>query len=413
MTDRFDDRLLDRELQEALGSDAPSPELHARLLKAVGAAPVAAVRVVPLRAPGRRITAPVPRRSRAFAWVAAAAAMVVAAVVFGVAVLPSLLQTPSFGPAQADDAAGASYQPAGTPSESGRTQSPTRDPKQPPINKTASNDPSRGESDLPGPTPRQAPGPEPLHKPPQETPPKPEALPEVPEPEVPKHGVIEKPQPDTTSPDNTSQPPKPVAPVVLGTMVNAERVKSRLAEGEPWQDFGGGDLAAGMQLKATKAASFRLSNGATGSFEGEVAIRLTGEFTELALLARRSEFMLDNAGCAQPCIISGGQGSCSATGVLHAQLDGAALSVACFEGNARVGSFSLSAMQRVRINKKGAGKPTAIKATEARPQIVQDAPARYWLEVTLTTKAASPRQPATTPKSSPRWARSRPLPAPH
>ncbi len=380
MTDRFDDRLLDCELHEALGGDAPSPDLHARLLKAVGVAPAAAVRVVPLRAPGRRITAPLPRRSRASAWVAAAAALVVAAVVFGVAVLPSLLQTPSIGPSQSDDTAGASNRPLVVPGESEGKQRQTQDSNQQPYNNAVPDEYSPGENRPTQPWPSQAPDTEPLQKPLQkplpETPTKPEAVPEVPKPDLPKQGVIEKPQPDTTSPDNSSQPAKPAAPAVLGTMAGTQRVKSRLSDAEPWQDFAGGDLTAGMQLKATKAVSFRLPDGATARFEGELSLRKTGEFTELALLARRSELMLDNAGCAQPCIISCGQGSCSANGVLHAQLDGSGLSLACFEGNARVGPLSLSAMQRVRINDKGAGKPTAIIAIEARPQIVQDAPAR-------------------------------------
>lgn len=367
MTDRFDDRLIERELQEVLGGDTPGPELEARLLQAAGAGPVK--RIVPARAPGRRITAPVPRRSMATAWFAAAAALVVTAAIVAGVVAFSLQRPAGLTAPQADGTAGTSNRSVTAPGASSATE---RRPEQarPPAANGAFRDQHEPAEVEPLPALPRTPG-DNTEEPAQQ----PEPAPQPPQPE-PKRDVIDKPQPGPASPDTTSPPAQPAARVVVGNLAGADRVKARLADTEPWVDFEGGDLLAGMQLKTAKAASFQLAGGAAVRFEGELALKQAHQITELVLLARRSELLVDNAGCAQPCRVVASDFACTTLGVLHAEHEGAALALMCFEGSAQIGTFSLAAMQRVRVTDKGAGKPVAIKPADARPQIIKDAPAR-------------------------------------
>jgi len=347
----FDDRMLERDLEEALGGDAPSPELRNRLLDTASRKPAA--RVIPMRP--RRITAPVPKRSNAPAWIAAAAAVLIAAGIIGLA-----MQQPK---PEREQAVSASNQPAPAPKPQAERTAPTPEANQ------AVPLPTSNEPQLP-PAPR--PDPRPEHVPPvaPKLPPVP-----VPEPAPKPDDVVEQPKPEP-KPEGTEAKPEPVPPSrKLGaTLIGTGKLKSRQTDAEAWVDFTGSEIMLGTQLKALKPVELRMSDGGLLRFDGELALMEESGALQVALLARRTELYLDNAGCKSALGVRVGTLSCTALGVIHAEHDGAALVLACYEGRVECGAQQLAAGQQAKLGEKGFGKSSDVKTP--RPRLVQDASAR-------------------------------------
>lgn len=376
----FDDRMIERDLEEALGNDGPSPGLRERLLAATGvrtgarsasegsvASPVAddgshPGKVVAMRP--RRITAQVQRRSSAPVWIAAAAALVLALGIVGLAIQPKK------GP---DALAGGnqSIESPRSPSGAGTANLPAEKAPKASGNQSATE---------PGNSPAPAPKGEPIE-------PQPEPLPVLPQPEpkpapVPKPGpepappkpddVVEKPKPEP-KPDGTEVKPEPAPQPrqIAATLLGADKIKARGSDTEEWVDFKGGDVTLGLQLKAARAAELRLADGALLRFEGELVLHEAGGTMQAVLLARRSELYLDNAGCKAAVQILAGDLECSALGAIHAEHDGNAILLACYEGRVDHGAQHLVAGHQAKLNEKGLGKAGEVKPP--RPSLVRNA----------------------------------------
>lgn len=368
----FDDRMIERDLEEALGNDGPSADLRERLLAATGAqtgarsASEGAVashrpsenagpaKVIPMRP--RRMTAPVPKRSRAPAWIAAAAAVLIAVGLIGLAAYQPQPEQEASASAANEPVTpkGTVNNPVATPSAN--TPAPVPAPEAPrvPAPGPEGNEPAPQPAPQPTPEPKPGPAPEPAPQPQ----PKPEEVVEQPKPEPKPEGTEAKPEP-------APQPVK-VAALLLG----GEKLKCRRGESEPWADYAGGEIHYGLQLKAARPAELRLNDGALLRFDGELELRVDAATVQAVLLARRSELYLDNAGCSA-LVIRVGDLACSALGVVHAEHEGTAVGLACFEGRVDHGAQQLKAGQQAKLGDKGLGKATDIKG--ARPSLVAQA----------------------------------------
>lgn len=368
----FDDRMIERDLEEALGHDGPSADLRERLLAATGAqtgarsASEGAVawhgpsekggpaKVIPMRP--RRVTAPVPKRSQAPAWIAAAAAVLIAVGLIGLAAYQPQSEHEASAIAANEPATpkGVANHPAATPVSNGPAPAPAPEVPGMPAPGPVGNEPVPQPAPQPTPEPKPEPAPEPV-PPPQ---PKPEE-------------VVEQPKPEPKPKDTEAKPdPAPLPARVAALLLGGEKLKSRRGDSEPWADFAGGEVQFGLQLKAAKPAELRLNDGALLRFDGELVLREDAATVQAVLLARRSELYLDNAGCSA-LVIRAGDLACSALGVVHAEHEGSAVGLACFEGRVDHGAQQLKAGQQAKLGEQGFGKATDIKG--ARPSLLAQA----------------------------------------
>lgn len=354
----FDDHLIDRELNELLGGDGPSPDLKQRVLAAVGAVPAR-------RHTGRVL--PLPRKRTPWGAYAAAAAAMVLAV--GATIFALTREQPQKQPDTADQTA--PTKPGLDGSSPGDKPVPADEPKAP------GGEPGPAG---PGPTPQPAPGREP-DAPEQQPGPGKHDEPETPAPETPKpeqpapepkREEVEQPRPEPKQPEPTTPGEAPNKRAVVATVVGEGKLKFREREEDKWLTLEG-EVHEGWQLQATKPASVRLADGALLRFEGELSITPAA----VEIHSRRAELWLDCLGCETQYRVR--------AGVLDASITDAAalfehnnsrLAISVFEGAVAAGGGSVASGQHARLSARGLSAPVVLTSAQRASALIKDMPAR-------------------------------------
>lgn len=358
--EKFDERMLDRDLEEVLGNDNPS-DLTGRILAAQGK-PSAPRRTGRLHR--RTQVFPTGRTSRQTAfWGAGIAALCLLALAV---VTWSYLATQSVPSRPDPEVAGKPANlapvinaPAAKPSDAAPKPMP----------------------DIPEPLPDQPvqpTPPSPVPKAPEEPAPLPVPPPEVPKPD----GEVEKPSPKAPeTPDDTGPPtalgekPQNVATVL--SVPKGAKLQLRYSLTESWREAGSEPLHSGALLKASRAIDLTLVGGGLLRFEGSLALNALVGATGIELLERKTLVYCDNLGCASPLIV--GQRNVKAglsDGAATFEANSLSLDVCCFQGEISAGNERLKPGQFANLGEKGWGKMRESTALERAPRFMQGMAAR-------------------------------------
>jgi hypothetical protein len=360
---RFEERMLDRDLEELLGGERPE-DLSGRILTAHS------LPRRPSRQRRRMMPVPQGRQSGAPALLGIAISTFALAAVCVFALLLALNRPQPAVPREVagDNSPRDAAQP-GSPAEPGKKSEANEAPPERPSPDMPVKPPAESsEPPKPGPQ-REAHQP----KPPAERPKEPEKPAET----------VEKPKP----PPEETRPPTEQAPtkepvVVARFLAPAKGVKLQLryAEGEPWRDAAAGDLHAGVQLRAMHPADLALANGAALRLDGQIQIASADAGLALTLFERGTQAWLDNLGCKCPLTLT--------YKALSARLESAAafvetnslsLEFSCFHGTIEAGGRSLTKGQVATLGEKGLGKAREMTASEREPRLLAGLPARVLL----------------------------------
>ena len=340
----FDESMLDRDLSEALGGDAPSADLKDRIL-----ARVASPRT---RRPSGRVLALPAKRTPWGAYVAAAAALAIAVAAFGWA-----MTRPVTDAAPNDQPKPVSEKPEPeNPKPKPRPEAP--EPK-PESRAPVPNEP--GQDALPEDSPQPKPDPQPEPKPE----PGPEPTPEKPD------DVVDKPAP-TPEPEQPDTQAEPDERTVVALVAADSKLKYRALESAEWQKFEGTEIELGWQLKADAATDLTLSNGTRLRFEGELALRAG----EVGLLGRRTDLYVDGIGMTATLAVLREQLRLElAASEAYFEASGSAIEIMCFEGSVEAGE-TVSAGKYGKLSARGLSGLRALKDSERTPRLVKDMPPR-------------------------------------
>lgn len=336
--DPFEEHLLDRDLHEALGNDGPAPELKGRILDAVG-------RPARTRRPSGRVM-PLPvKRTPWGAYIAAAAALLLAVAAFGWAMSrPSVPTSP-------------------TPVSQGNAPARDDKPQQPaPVEPTPQPEPQPQHEPQPENKPEQLPGKEkesdPLPVP--EPTPQPQPQPEKPD------DVVEKPEP-RPEPEKPETEAKPEERAVVASVAADSKLKYRALASAEWLLLDSAEILDGWQLKADAATDITLASGARLRLDGELAISTE----RLELLGRRTQLYIDALGTEGTLLLhheelrlelSGGEALFEA--------DGGAVEIFCFSGSVQAGE-TVEAGKRAKLSARGLGGLRDLKDSEREPRLLK------------------------------------------
>lgn len=368
---RFDERMLERDLEEALGGDTP-PDLRRRILQA-HAAPIrrrtGRVRAFP--PPGRRA-------SRAAVWGAASVALSLLAVA---ALLWSYLST---RPAQnTQGVAGQTNLPANV--------QPAANEAQPKANEAAPR--PHGETPPPNPEPpsvKPAPSPPsvPPPQPPQPVPAPPSATPKPPD-------EVEKPAPPSEGPKETQPKPPVETPkaerVRLGSVLalpKGSKVQARESESESWRALEGDALFAGIFVKIAQPADLTLGD-ALVRFEGTLRLDKAEGAIRIDLLERKTQAWCDNLGGRTPLVLGFRDLSARMNdGVAHFEAGSSTLEIACVEGSVNAADSTLEAGRFATLTSRGLSKPRELTPAERQPRLIAGMAPRRLLREEFTDEPA-------------------------
>ncbi|MBP9890745.1 MAG: hypothetical protein KBG84_02470 [Planctomycetes bacterium] len=366
---RFEDRMLDRDLEESLGGDAPS-DLRERIL---------AAHTAPVRRRTGRVRALPPsqgrRANQTAVWgVAVFALSVVAAAV----VLWSYVVT---RPVQS------------TPGVAGGAQNaPVNAQPAPSLPVQMANEPaplSKEETPKPQPQPEE-PSPLPPSQPQPEVPPKPTPPSEAPKPP----DEVERPAPPSEGPKETQPKPSPTPKserVKLGVVLavpKGAKLQVRESESETWREADGDTLYAGAFLKVAHAVDLTLGD-ALVRFEGTLRLDTAEGAIRIDLIERKTQAWCDNLGGRTPLVF--GMRDMSATmndGVAHFEAGSATLEIACIEGTVIAGNSSLESGRFGVLSAKGLSKPRELSAGERQPRLIAGMSPRKLLREDFTEEPA-------------------------
>ncbi|CAG1000562.1 hypothetical protein PLCT2_03055 [Planctomycetaceae bacterium] len=368
---RFEDRMLDRDLEESLGGDAPS-DLRERIL---------AAHTAPVRRRTGRVRALPPsqgrRANQTAVWgVAVVALSLVAALVVlwrNVATRPS---EPAPGVA-----GGAQNGPANVQLAPKMPAPKTNEPVPQPKVEAPKPQPEALPEE-PRPLPPSQPQPEPLPRP---TPPG--ELPKPPE-------EVERPTPPSEGPKETQPKPSPTPKserVKLGVVLavpKGAKLQVRESESETWREADGDTLYAGAFLKVAHAVDLTLGD-ALVRFEGTLRLDTAEGAIRIDLIERKTQAWCDNLGGRTPLVF--GMREMSATmndGVAHFEAGSATLEIACIEGTVIAGNSSLESGRFGVLSAKGLSKPRELSAGERQPRLIAGMAARKLLREEFTEEPA-------------------------
>jgi hypothetical protein len=334
----FDEQLIDRDLNEALGGDAPAPELKQRIL-----ASVANPRT---RRPSGRIMPLPAKRTPWGAYVAAAAALAIAIAAFGWA-----MTRPT--------------------TEAKANEQPTPVSEKPIKREGVKPEPIREELPAPHPTPEPAPesegNSEPAPKPEPTPEPAPEPTPEA-APEKPDE-IIEKPEPKPETPD--TQAPKEERRVVALVAVEGKLKYRTRADGN-WEKLEGLEIEPGWQLKSDVNSDLTLPNGTRVRFQGELSL----DDSALTLLGRRTEVYVDNLGLESTLALLRDELRMEMAGSeAYFEASGTGVEIICFEGGVTAGE-RIGARQTAKFSSRGLSGLRDLKENERAPYFMKDMPPR-------------------------------------
>jgi hypothetical protein len=366
---RFDERMLDRDLEESLGGDAPS-DLRDRIL-AVHAAPVR-------RRTGRVRIAPAPQGRRASQTAIWGVAVFALSVVAAAVVLWSYVVT---RPAQS------------TPGVAGGAQNaPVNAQPAPSLPLQMANEPAplpKEETPKPQPQPEE-PRPLPPSQPQPEAPPKPTPPSEAPKPP----DEVEKPTPPSELPKETQPKPSETPKserVKLGMVIalpKGMKLQVRDSENENWREAEGTALFAGTFLKAAHAVDLTLGD-ALVRFEGMLRLDKAEGAIRIDLIDRKTQAWCDNMGGRTPLVL--GLRDLSAAmndGVAHFEAGSTSLEIACVEGSVSAGSATLDVGRFATLSAKGLSKPRELTESERQPRLISGMAPRKLLREELTEEPA-------------------------
>ncbi len=356
MTEPLDnphDRLLDRDLREVLGGDAPDPALRDRVLRAAQGK----------RHSGRLL--PMPRKRSSWgAMIAAAAAIALALGVFAYAATQLNQQAPGTAPATTPSQPA----PSATAAEGNRPQkAPQKAPQDQPKNQQDDTPPApQRDPDQPAPAQPEPAAPQPG--------PSPEPSAPEPAPEPPRSDV-ESPEPGPeTEPRTAPAPDSPRERRVVATVSADAKLKFRADGTSKWQSLEGTEIEAGWQVQAARATDFTLSSGAQ--------LRLDGELewgAHLKLTSRGTKLYIDNLG-SEAVTISADMGDCLVTGAVYIELASTALELSILHGSVTCGSEKLAAGEFAKLAAKGLSGRRALKDAERAPALLRGMPPRVLLD---------------------------------
>lgn len=348
---RFDERMLDRDLEETLGGDAPS-DLRERILGS-HAAP-------PRRRTGRVRVLPPPQGRRANQTAIWGVAVVALSLAAAIVVLWSYVVTRPAEP---------------TPGVAGGANTPVNVQPASKLPEPKGNEPApqpREEAPQPESPQPQPSEPEPPTQPQPEAPPKPTPPIEAPKPP----DEVERPAPPSETPKETQ--PKPtdtpkVERVKLGVVLalpKGVKLQVRESENENWREAEGAALFAGDFLKAAHAVDITLGD-ALVRFEGSLRLDKAEGAIRLDLLERKTQAWCDNLGGRTPFVIGLRElGAAMNDGVAHFEAGSASLEIACIEGNVSAGNGTLEAGRFAALSGKGLSKPRELTASERQPRLI-------------------------------------------
>lgn len=366
---RFDERMLDRDLEESLGGDAPS-DLRDRIL-AAHAAPVR-------RRTGRVRVAPAPQGRRASQTAIWGVAVFALSVVAAAVVLWSYVVT---RPAQS------------TPGVAGGAQNaPANVQPAPSLPVQGANEPARlPKEEAPKPQPQpEEPRPQPPSQPQPQAPPKPAPPSEAPKPP----DEVEKPTPPSEAPKETQ--PKPTETpkaerAKLGVVLalpKGVKLQVRDSEGENWREAEGEVLCAGTFLKAAHAVDFTLGD-ALVRFEGTLRLDKAEGAIRVDLIERKTQVWCDNLGGRTPLLLGLRDMSAAMNDALaHFEAGSSSLEIACVEGSVSAGSSTLEAGSFAMLSAKGLSRPRELTASERQPRLIAGMAARRLLREEFTEEPA-------------------------
>jgi hypothetical protein len=366
---RFDERMLDRDLEETLGGDAPS-DLRERILNA-HAAPQH-------RRTGRVRALPVPAGRRSSQTTIWGLAVVTLSIAAAFVVLWSYVVTRPNTPAP--DVAG------------GAANSPAKNIKPAPTEPAP-------KSNAPEKAPRKEETPQPLPVEPRPLPPSQPEEPSQPRPvppsEIPKRpDEVEKPQPPGETPKETQ--PKPTeAPKVerarLGTVLalhKGTKLQSRVSESDAWKDAEGDALLAGTYLKISHPADLTLGD-ALVRFEGVLRLEKAEGAIRIDLIERNSQAWCDNLGGRTPLILGLRELSARMNdGAAHFEANSSTLNITCVEGSVEAGDSKLASGQFATLSGKGFSKPRALTLAEQKPRLISEMAPRKLLHEEFSEEPA-------------------------
>ncbi len=364
---RFDERMLDRDLEEALGHDAPA-DLRERIL---------AARPSPRRRSTRIRPLPAGRRSRQTALFAAAAISL--SVIAALVVLWSYVATRPAAPAPglAGGAnAPANVQPA-SPLPAPGVHAPQPQPEAEAPQSQPSPRPQEPET-LPPSPPQPEPSPKPA--PPGEPPRSPES-------------EVERPAPLPTP--RETQPPPTEAPRAERRQVGSvlalpkgARLQVRDSESESWREAESAALFAGTFLRISAPADLTLGD-ALVRFEGTLRLGWSEGAVCVDFIERKTRAWCDNLGGRTPLRL--GLRELLAhmdDGVACVEAGSSSLEIACIEGSVRAAGAALEAGRFATLSAKGLAKPRDLTAAERQPRLIAGMAPRRLLREEFTEEPA-------------------------
>ena len=347
---KFDERMLDRDLEETLGGDSPS-DLRERILRA-HAAPAR-------RRTGRVRVLPPPSGRRSSQTAIWGVAVITLSLAAAFVVLWSYVATRPNTPAP--DVAGGGNTPAKNVQPAPQEPAPApRKPEQRPVKEETPK--PQPEQPLPEPTSRPEPPSEPSPTPPSETPRPPDE--------------VEKPKPPSETPKETepkpSEAPK-VERIRLGTLLalpKGVKLQTRSSESDPWKDAEGDALFAGAYFKIAHAGDLTLGD-ALVRFEGTVRLDKAEGAIRIDFMERNTQAWCDNLGGRTPLIV--GLRDLSARmndGAAYFEANSSTLDIACVEGIVESGDSQVAAGQFSTLSARGMAKPRALTLGERQPRLI-------------------------------------------
>lgn len=367
---RFDHRMLDRDLEEALGHDVP-PDLRGRILAARHSPRRRSARLRPLPAPAGR-------RSRQTALFAAAAISL--SVIAALVVLWSYVATRPAAPAPG--LAGGANTPAGVspalPQPAPRVAEPQPQPEaQAPQSQPAPR-PQKPET-LPPSPPQPEPLPEPA--PPGEPPRSPESEVERPAPPLPAPRETEPP------PTEAPRPERRQVGAVLA-LPKGSRLQVRDSANESWREAETPELFAGTFLKISDPADLTLGD-ALVRFEGTLHLGWSEGAVCIDFIERKTRAWCDNLGGRTPLRLGLRQlWAQMDDGVACVEAGSASLEIACIEGTIQAGGATLEAGRFAALSARGLSKPRELTAAERQPRLIAGMAPRRLLREEFTEEPA-------------------------
>lgn len=367
---RFDERMLDRDLEEALGHDAPA-DLRERILAARPSPRRRSTRIRPLPLPAGR-------RSRQTALFAAAAISL--SVIAALVVLWSYVATRPAAPAPG--LAGGANAPANAqpafPLPAPGVHAPQPQPEAEAPQSQPSPQPQEPET-LPPSPPQPEPSPKPA--PPGEPPRSPES-------------EVERPAPPLPTPRET-QPPPTEAPRAerrqLGSVLalpKGARLQVRDSESESWREAESAALFAGTFLRISDPADLTLGD-ALVRFEGTLRLGWSEGAVCVDFIERKTRAWCDNLGGRTPLRL--GLRELLAhmdDGVACVEAGSSSLEIACIEGSVRAAGAALEAGRFATLSAKGLAKPRDLTAAERQPRLIAGMAPRRLLREEFTEEPA-------------------------